>query len=79
MSFTDPIIQKKTDTAIKFDIGVQFPEIIDDKINTEEFLQAARDVVRTVGMSISNFNLKLSIIAERSHKFCFKHDTIREH
>jgi len=66
MSSTDPIIQEETDTAIKFDNVVQFPEIIDDKINTEEFLQTARDVVRTVGMSISSFNLKLprSIIAE---------------
>lgn len=49
MSSTDSIIQEKTLTAIEFDNGVQFPEIIDDKINTEEFLEAARDVVRTVG------------------------------
>lgn len=28
---------------------VQFPDIIDDKINTEEFLRAARDVVQMVG------------------------------
>ncbi|KAL6422970.1 hypothetical protein ACFW04_010460 [Cataglyphis niger] len=46
MSSTDSIIQEKT--AIESDNGVQFPEIIDDKINTEEFLEAARDVVRTV-------------------------------
>lgn len=52
MSSTDHPIQKKTDSAIKFDTEVQFPEIIDDKINTEEFLQAARDVVRTVGMCL---------------------------
>lgn len=31
------------------DDEVQFPEIIDDKINTERFLQAARDVVLIVG------------------------------
>lgn len=49
MSSTDSIIQEKT-TAIESDNGVQFPEIIDDKINTEEFLEAARDVVRTVGI-----------------------------
>lgn len=48
MSSTDPIVQKETDSAIKCDNVVQFPEIIDDKINTEEFLQAARDVVQTV-------------------------------
>ncbi|XP_050452446.1 glycolipid transfer protein [Cataglyphis hispanica] len=46
MSSTDSIIQEKT--AIESDNGVQFPEIIDNKINTEEFLEAARNVVRTV-------------------------------
>ncbi|XP_070171854.1 putative protein PLEKHA9 isoform X2 [Polyergus mexicanus] len=48
MSSTDSIIQEKTCTTTESDNGVQFPEIIDDKINTEEFLEAARDVVRTV-------------------------------
>ncbi|XP_029675408.1 glycolipid transfer protein isoform X4 [Formica exsecta] len=48
MSSTDSITQEKTRTATESDHGVQFPEIIDDKINTEEFLEAARDVVRTV-------------------------------
>ncbi|KAM0735789.1 Glycolipid transfer protein [Formica fusca] len=48
MSSTDSITQEKTRTATESDYGVQFPEIIDDKINTEEFLEAARDVVRTV-------------------------------
>lgn len=50
MSSTDSITQEKTRTATESDHGVQFPEIIDDKINTEEFLEAARDVVRTVGI-----------------------------
>lgn len=48
MSSIDSIIQKEACTPIEFDNRVQFPEIIDDKINTEEFLQAARDVVQTV-------------------------------
>ncbi|XP_072746961.1 glycolipid transfer protein [Anoplolepis gracilipes] len=48
MSSTDSIVEKKAHSTIESDNGVQFPEIIDDKINTEEFLQAARDVVRTV-------------------------------
>lgn len=52
MSSIDSIIQKEACTPIEFDNRVQFPEIIDDKINTEEFLQAARDVVQTVGMFI---------------------------
>lgn len=72
MSSTDPIIQEETDTAIKFDNVVQFPEIIDDKINTEEFLQTARDVVRTVGMCqflalTSNYQDQLLV----NEKFCF--------
>lgn len=53
MASTDSIIQREIDSAIKSDNVVQFPEIIDNKINTEEFLQAARDVVRTVGMCLS--------------------------
>lgn len=70
MSSTDPIVQKETDSAIKCDNVVQFPEIIDDKINTEEFLQAARDVVQTVGMCqflTSNYQDQ-SLLNE---KFCF--------
>ncbi|CAL1686374.1 unnamed protein product [Lasius platythorax] len=47
MSSTDSIIQKEACT-IESDNRVHFPEIIDDKINTEEFLQAARDVVLIV-------------------------------
>ncbi|XP_019699703.1 glycolipid transfer protein isoform X2 [Harpegnathos saltator] len=35
-------------TGAKSDDRIQFPEIIDGKINTEEFLQAARDVVHTI-------------------------------
>lgn len=48
MSSIDSIIQKEACTPIESDNRVQFPEIIDDKINTEEFLEAARDVVQTV-------------------------------
>lgn len=45
-------VEKKADTAVTFD-GMHFPEIIDGKINTEEFLQAARKVVWTVGTYLS--------------------------
>ncbi|XP_012538897.1 glycolipid transfer protein A [Monomorium pharaonis] len=47
MSSSDSIDRKNVSVTGCDDV-VQFPEIIDDKINTEEFLQAARDVVRTV-------------------------------
>jgi len=49
MSISDSIVQEKACAATGSDDRVQFPEIIDGKINTEKFLQAARDVVRTVG------------------------------
>ncbi|EGI57776.1 PREDICTED: glycolipid transfer protein isoform X1 [Acromyrmex echinatior] len=48
MSSSDSIVQKNTCAIIETDNKLQFPEIIDDKIDTENFLQAARDVVRTV-------------------------------
>ncbi|XP_011161463.1 glycolipid transfer protein [Solenopsis invicta] len=48
MSSSDSIVRKNACAETGFDDRVQFPEIIDDKINTEEFLEAARDVVRTV-------------------------------
>ncbi|XP_020285911.1 glycolipid transfer protein isoform X1 [Pseudomyrmex gracilis] len=44
MSSSDSIVHEKVCT-VKSDNKVQFPEIVDDKINTEEFLQASRDVV----------------------------------
>jgi len=50
MSSSDSIVQKNTCAIIETDNKLQFPEIIDDKIDTDNFLQAARDVVRTVGM-----------------------------
>lgn len=50
MSSSDSIVQKNTCAVTGTDNKMQFPEIIDDKIDTEKFLQAARDIVRTVGM-----------------------------
>lgn len=49
MSSFDSTVQE---VSAKVESGnrVQFPEIIDGKINTEEFLQASRDVVQTVCM-----------------------------
>lgn len=49
MSISDSIVPENVCAETGPDSGVQFPEIIDGKINTEEFLRAARDVVRTVG------------------------------
>ncbi|KYQ50754.1 Pleckstrin homology domain-containing family A member 8 [Trachymyrmex zeteki] len=48
MSSSDSIVQKNTCAVTGTDNKMQFPEIIDDKIDTEKFLQAARDIVRTV-------------------------------
>lgn len=41
--------QERVCATTKSDDKVLFPEIIDGKINTEQFLLAARDVVRTIG------------------------------
>ncbi|KAL0108024.1 hypothetical protein PUN28_014945 [Cardiocondyla obscurior] len=47
MSSESPVRENVSATA-ESDGGVQFPEIIDGKIDTERFLRAARDVVRIV-------------------------------
>jgi hypothetical protein len=49
MSSTDSSVQGKTGTTTTAFDRMHFPEIIDGKISTEEFLQAAREVVWTVG------------------------------
>jgi len=48
MSSSGSTVEENACAITGSDERVQFPEIIDDKINTEQFLQAARDVVRTV-------------------------------
>ncbi|KAH0954860.1 hypothetical protein HN011_010162 [Eciton burchellii] len=48
MSSTDSSVQGKTGTTTTAFDRMHFPEIIDGKISTEEFLQAAREVVWTV-------------------------------
>ncbi|EZA54133.1 hypothetical protein DMN91_001112 [Ooceraea biroi] len=45
MSSGDTNVEEKTTMSLD---RLHFPEIIDGKINTEEFLRAAREVVRTV-------------------------------
>ncbi|XP_011693652.1 PREDICTED: pleckstrin homology domain-containing family A member 8 [Wasmannia auropunctata] len=48
MSASDSSVQGDACAVTGSDVGVQFPEIIDDKINTEKFLLASRDIVRTI-------------------------------
>lgn len=49
MSSSNTAVERNIYTNAKTAYKIHFPEIIDDKINTEEFLQAARDVVWTIG------------------------------
>lgn len=48
MSSSESTVQENACAVAESDDGVQFPELINGKINTEEFLLAAASVVRTI-------------------------------
>ena len=69
-------IQKNTCAVIETDNKLQFPEIIDDKIDTENFLQAARDVVRTVGMYLFSILTSNVIQGTEIESLLYDHELI---
>lgn len=76
MSSSDSVVHEKVCTVIKSDNKVQFPEIIDDKINTEEFLQASRDVVHILG-TYTYFLVTLTLNYSKTHvPTCIESKTI---
>lgn len=67
---------QEVSTEVKSDKKINFPEIIDGKINTEDFLQATRDVVQSVRTYSFQILTSNYMTVET---FCSKYIIIRKH